>query len=173
MFRVNNIINSLLITSNARKKRNYFDLLSSSLYRVSHSDFILYEHTFLMFVCVERLRITRNRRRLFRAAFCFARARASSSSKFWDPTDFRGSTLYMLLSPMGRQREGGGRWFATVRVHVSRSFFSDYPTGASLIRVSTFFAFLALFSQEGAGRILCLHRVSLQEEQESRLRERR
>lgn len=51
-----------------------------------------------------------------------------------------------------------------VRVHVSRSFFSDYPTGASLIRVSTFFVFLALFSRAGAGRILCLHRVSLQEE---------
>lgn len=63
-------------------------------------------------------------------------------------------------------RDGVGS-FATVRVHVSRSFFSDYPTGASLIRVSTFFAFLALFSRAGAGRILCLHRVSLQEETEA------
>lgn len=69
----------------------------------------------------------------------------------------------MLLSAMNRDRVGDGS-FATVRVHVSRSFFSDYPTGASLIRVSTFFAFLALFSRAGAGRILCLHRVSLQEE---------
>ncbi|KAL0101667.1 hypothetical protein PUN28_019075 [Cardiocondyla obscurior] len=38
------------------------------------------------------------------------------------------------------------------RVHVSRSFFLDYPTGASLIRVSTFFAFLALFSPERGRR---------------------
>lgn len=59
-----------------------------------------------------------------------------------------------------------------VRVHVSRSFFSDYPTGASLIRVSTFFVFLALFSRAGAGRILCLHRVSLQEETGGRTGER-
>lgn len=80
-------------------------------------------------------------------------------------------TLYMLLSAMDRDGVGDGS-FATVRVHVSRSFFSDYPTGASLIRVSTFFVFLALFSRAGAGRILCLHRVSLQEETGGRVGER-
>lgn len=52
------------------------------------------------------------------------------------------------------EKEGGDGvgWCGTVRVHVSRSFFSDYPTGASLIRVSTFFAVLPFFSpgvQEG------------------------
>lgn len=46
---------------------------------------------------------------------------------------------------VGGRRKGVG-WCGTVRVHVSRSFFSDYPSGASLIRVSTFFAFLPFFS---------------------------
>lgn len=59
-------------------------------------------------------------------------------------------TLYMLLSAMDKDGVGDDS-FATVRVHVSWSFFSDYPTGASLIRVSTLFVFLALFSRAGAG----------------------
>lgn len=73
--------------------------------------------------------------------------------------------VHAPISIGGEKGGEGGRWLATVRVHVSRSFFSDYPTGASLIRVSTFFVFLALFSREVAGRILCLYPEFLLQEE--------
>lgn len=83
---------------------------------------------------------------------------------------FNRSNLYVRIGRYRHRQKGHGAMVKPVAVwvHVSRSFFSDYPTSASLIRVSTFFhlfSFLLFFSTN-ARKILCL-RWFLQEEWES------